>query len=318
MIWLIVLAVLLLLACWPFLSEARKPPLTADIRGTGTWAALSQGRTWYRWTGPSRGPVVVAIHGLTTPSPVFDDLAGHLAQSGYRVLCYDLYGRGLSDAVAGTQDGAFFLRQLDDLLRDQDVTGPVTLVGYSMGGTIATLFAARNAARVERIVLLASAGMGLNLTPFWRFARDTPVIGDWLARGFGAGDLRQVAATGTAIGRVQHDQLMRRGYLPAVLSSLRGALSAQMQDAHRAVAAAEIPVLAIWGGMDSTIPTAAMGQLAQWNRKVVHEVVPDATHALPWQHADVVAELMRDWMDGQAVASSETAAGTKSGDPTQV
>lgn len=35
---------------------------------------------------------------------------------GYRILTYDLYGRGYSDRPSGKQNREFFLQQLDDLL----------------------------------------------------------------------------------------------------------------------------------------------------------------------------------------------------------
>ncbi|MBS1302105.1 alpha/beta fold hydrolase [Loktanella sp. SALINAS62] len=293
MIWVALLIVLMGIAAWPFAVDARKPAHAAELRPLGQVAQLSQARTWYRWSGPTRGPVVVLIHGLTTPSPVFDDLGAELVKTGARTLVYDLYGRGLSDAVLGPQNAAFFLRQLDDLLRDQVPDGPLTLVGYSMGAQIAAIYAAQHPQRVTRLVLLAPAGMYLTLQPFWRRARDLPVLGDWMARAFGARALRQVAASGTRMGQVQTDQLDRRGYLPAVLSSLRGLLGTTQESVHRSLATQGLPVLAIWGGQDGTIPQTAPGRLAQWNRNATQEVIVEADHGLPWRHADRVAELMR-------------------------
>ena len=77
--------------------------------------------THYRWHGPVREPVLVAIHGLTTPSMVWDELARGFVAFGFRVLTYNLYGRGYSDAYDGTQDAAHFVKQLEELLADQDV-----------------------------------------------------------------------------------------------------------------------------------------------------------------------------------------------------
>ena len=109
----------------------------ARAAAPGRIARLSQGATHYTWTGPENGPVAVCVHGLTTPLQAWDGIAARLAEAGYRVLAYDLYGRGYSDRPGGTQDSAFFLRQLDDLLADQGIAGDITLLGYSMGGAIA-------------------------------------------------------------------------------------------------------------------------------------------------------------------------------------
>jgi len=90
--------------------------------------------THYRWHGPIDGPVIVAVHGLTTPATVWNGMIPFLTAQGYRVLSYDLYGRGFSDAPSGAQNIAFFTRQLGELLADQEITDAVTLMGYSMGG----------------------------------------------------------------------------------------------------------------------------------------------------------------------------------------
>ena len=109
MLWFVLL-VLALAALLPFADEWRRKPMNAAARtvARGDFADLSQGRTCYRWTGPLRGPVAVCVHGLTTPSQVWDSIAEGLAAQGFRVLTYDLYGRGFSDRPPGRQDAGFF------------------------------------------------------------------------------------------------------------------------------------------------------------------------------------------------------------------
>ncbi|MBC6407904.1 MAG: alpha/beta fold hydrolase [Rhodobacteraceae bacterium] len=83
-----------------------------------------------------------------------------LADLGFRVPIYDLYGRGYSDRVTGAQDVEFYVRQFEDLLTDRGVDEEIALLGYSMGGAIATAFAARHPGRIRHPILLASVGMG--------------------------------------------------------------------------------------------------------------------------------------------------------------
>ncbi|MGR3617231.1 MAG: alpha/beta fold hydrolase [Paracoccaceae bacterium] len=110
MTWAILL-ILLLVLVWPFIREARKPEMTQKQRANalGEFAQLSQGLTHYQWIGPLRGPIAVCVHGLTTPSFVWGGIAQGLAKMGFRVLVYDLYGRGFSDRPKGQQDRVFFL-----------------------------------------------------------------------------------------------------------------------------------------------------------------------------------------------------------------
>ena len=295
MIWVLILAALAALAILPIYQEAKRLPVTDVDRAAapGTCVALSQGLTHIRWHGPVRGPVIVAIHGLTTPSPVFDDLAGRLAHLGYRVLTYDLYGRGLSDRVPGRQDATFFLRQLDDLLTELRLDQDVILMGYSMGGAIATAFAAAQPHRVGRIILLAPAGMEVAEDPFWRNARRLPVLGDWLVGTFGAQRLRAEIADTSPVADTQRSELTRRGYLPAVLSSRRHLLHHDQEAAHRLLGREDVPVTAIWGRQDKVIPLRALGTLTQWNRNTAQHVVAGAGHGLPWSHAQDIVDILR-------------------------
>ena len=292
---LLVVLVAVAAAVIPRLRERWRTPVTAAERraAPGHDAALSQGQTHYRWHGPVRGPVIVAIHGLTTPSPVFDDLAGRLGALGYRVLTYDLYGRGLSDRVPGPQTAGFFLTQLDDLLADQGLADDLILMGYSMGGMIATAFAAEQPHRVARVILLAPAGIEMNEAAFWRRARTRGLWGDWLASAFGARQLASEIAVGTPMERVQRAELGRQGYVDAVLSSRRHILADPQEAAHRVLGREDVPVTAIWGGQDQVIPLRALGTLSQWNRNAVQEVVDGAGHGLPFTHAAEIVALLR-------------------------
>ena len=115
------LAVLCVVIALPFVAEALRRPMSAEQQALapGELAHLPQGTTHYRWAGREGDPVVVCIHGLSTPSYIFAATARSLASLGYRVLTYDLYGRGYSARVAGAQGRDFFLGQLRALLRHQ-------------------------------------------------------------------------------------------------------------------------------------------------------------------------------------------------------
>lgn len=295
MIWL--LLILLAIAALPFIVERYRIEMSDGRRGSapGLFAELSQGVTHYQITGPAEGPLVVCVHGLTTPSFVWGPLSKGLTAAGFRVLVYDLYGRGYSDRPEGTQDKAFFNQQLDDLLRHLEIDVPFHLIGYSMGGAISAGFAATHPARVRRLVLLASAGMTRIETPLLRFIRERGIAGKWLMlaaypRQFRRGIRAECAAQTVSpeVSEGQFAQLTYQGFIPAVLSSLRGILHHPLQGEHMAIHENGLPVLAIWGGEDSVIAPTAMGQLAAWNRDVIHEVIDDAGHGLPYTHTDEI------------------------------
>jgi pimeloyl-ACP methyl ester carboxylesterase len=292
--WLLILLVLGLAAGVPLWLRSRLQ-MPDPGKAPGEFAELSQGVTHYRWIGPVRGPVVVAIHGLTTPSAVWDGVAQGLGAIGYRVLVYDLYGRGHSDTVAGRQDLAFHLRQLDDLLAHLDLGDDLTVMGYSMGGSVATAFVAAHPGRVRRLILIATAGIEVVQGQFEDWTARLPLVGDWLQAVAGAARMGAAIGADPAAGplrEVQLAELRRPGFLAAVLSSRRGALAARLETEHRAVAAAGVPVVAIWGETDEVVPLRALGTLSSWNRQAAQEVVK-AGHGLPHTHATEVMEILR-------------------------
>lgn len=303
MFLVLILGVLILIAL-PTILETLRKPVSASARkaAPGQIAQLSKGATYYQWLGPVRGPVAVLIHGLSTPSVVWKDVAQCLVDSGYRVLVYDLYGRGLSDAPKGDQDTAFFLTQLDELLEDQGLTDDLTVVGYSMGGAIATAFAANEPHRMKRLILLAPSGVETNESQFSRFCRTKPVIGEW-AHGAMAGLRMRSAITSDQSADVSPDvmdaqkaDLKRQGFLPAVLSSRRNILVSVQEHEHRSISRDGIPVIAIWGDQDTVIPIKALGTMAQWNRTAHQEVVKGAGHALPYSHGTQVSTFLRNML----------------------
>lgn len=298
MIWLFLIVIVLVAV--PFGLEAmRKAPDRAEA--PGQFVQLSQGITHYRWIGPVRGPVIVAIHGVSTPSPIWTAIAEGLGQIGYRVLIYDLYGRGYSDAPPGPQNRQFFMRQLGDLLASQGLEDDLTLIGFSMGGSIATSYAASYPERMKRLILIAPAGIELEVDGFTRFCTRTPILGDWLWRAVAgwrmAREIDKTSGTPTEVpdlSAVQRAQLRRTGYLPAVLASRRGILSETLETEHRKLGHDDVPTVSLWGDRDPVIPMRALGTLTQWNRLVRQEVVAGADHWLPATHATQAVGILRD------------------------
>lgn len=303
MLWIALALAFVLLAAVPVRVNARRHGATELPHGTwpGRIADLPQGRTRYRWIGGVRGPVIVAIHGLTTPSEVWEPLARRLTPLGYRVLVYDLYGRGGSANGTGrTQDLAFHLRQLTDLLDHLGLRDELTLMGYSMGAQIAAGFAAAAPERVQRLVLIAAAGIDLEEGPFDRLCRRAPLIGDALQvvmsdqrQAAGADAIRAFGGEAAPIAAALDRQIGRRGYAEAVLSSRRATLAPGSEATYRAVAATGLPVVAIWGEADETVPITSLGKLAQWIRAARQETVPGAGHALLASHPDAVFDRLR-------------------------
>lgn len=244
--------------------------------------------------------MAVCVHGLTTPSFVWQAVADEMAAMGFSVLVYDHFGRGYSDTVRGKQDAPFFIQHLSDLMVHEHVDEPVTLVGFSMGGAVAAHFAAANPRMVERLILLAPAGMQEFGQGILGFCRATPFLGDWLFLLAYPFQLRKgIKAESALPSRVddiytlQTKETDRRGFFPSALSSLRGVLRHTAQEQHRQIAAAGIPVLSVWGADDDLILKSGIKNLVRWNPSSKQTLVMAAGHGLPYTHTKSVINAIR-------------------------
>ena len=88
--------------------------------------------------GPRNGEVIIAWHGLARTCRDMDDLAQHFAERGFRVLCPDTIGRGLSQWSRAPDDEyqLSFYAQLADAFCETLNLERVHWVGTSMGGAI--------------------------------------------------------------------------------------------------------------------------------------------------------------------------------------
>ncbi|WP_299937107.1 alpha/beta hydrolase [uncultured Pelagimonas sp.] len=296
-VWLVVAAGLFSAGALPVYRELKRQPKPKAT----PMAQLSQGATRYRWYGDPGAPVAVCVHGLSTPSVVFDELAQELVLMGYRVLTYDLYGRGSSSTPKARQTPDFFAKQFNELMANQDIANDITLIGYSMGGVIATHLAAQNPHRFREVILLAPAGMTSVADRPTRWAMATPLLGDWafhlIYPRHMSDSLKRDAESGTKAVSILDEQLAElgtRGFVGSVLSSLRGTLRHKQEATHRKLAQTNVPVTAIWGREDTVIPLRALGTLTQWNRNARQVVIDGAGHGLPHTHAVEIADALAD------------------------
>ncbi|KAL0950382.1 hypothetical protein HGRIS_010344 [Hohenbuehelia grisea] len=125
----------------------------------GAYARLLMGKVRYWLIGPVDGRRVVLVNGLSIPAVIWKDVAPALATQGFRVLLYDLYGRGYSDAPHTTYDVGLYTNQLAFLM--QHIRwDKADIVGVSMGGAIAAAFTYHFPHLVgEHVGLIASAGI---------------------------------------------------------------------------------------------------------------------------------------------------------------
>lgn len=124
-------------------------------------AVIGGSKTNYRIDGPENAEhLFLLIHGIGSFHTCFDGITEALIAANRRVVRYDLLGRGRSDYWSNNHFGADeHVSQLLGLIEHLGVTKPIHLIGHSMGGALAALFAAAHPTRVASLALLCPAGL---------------------------------------------------------------------------------------------------------------------------------------------------------------
>ena len=126
-----------------------------------------------------------------------------------RVIALDLRGHGLSDKPGRGYEMPQIIEDLETALTLLKVKGKIVLVGHSFGGAVVTEYALKNPDRVERLVVIATAGE-FNLNPLFRFALNLPA---WLLRLIGPMTRSWLHAPPHALKQFYRDNLSRwRGW----------------------------------------------------------------------------------------------------------
>ncbi|SHI19587.1 alpha/beta fold hydrolase [Ferrimonas marina] len=297
---IVVLLVGVGLAWLPKLRSLEKGPLTdADrARAPGEFVTLSQGRVHYQLTGPEAAPLVVMVHGFSIPSYTWERNVEGLSKAGYRVLTFDLYGRGFSDRPKLAYGRATYVTLLSELLDALAPEQTVHLVGLSMGGAVVAAFSADHPERVLSASFLAPFSRPIDIGPLaW------PVVGSYLAKVFylpglahrQLKDLVEPERFPYWVARYQQ-QMRFEGFDQALIASAQNYLQTDPMEDFRRIGQLGIPSLLLFGDQDRLFPQE---QFAPELRKALSpngqfELIDNAGHALHYERSEQVnAALLR-------------------------
>lgn len=272
---------------------------------------LSGLRLCYEDAGPPDGPVVVLVHGLVSDSSTWAPATDALAARGVRVIAPDLLGHGASDKPAcsvGHYSLSGFASCLRELLCSLGVPR-ATFVGHSLGGAIAMYFAYHYPAHVERLVLVASGGLGKAVHPVLRAAAvpGAPLL------------LRSVLNPAT-LGAARWLRVHRALRLPPrVVANLQRAFGGLAVPAGRAAFFAalrsviapsgqrgsmiemrylgdHVPTLIVWSEHDHVIPVSHARALHAYLPSSQLALFPGTSHQPHYRYADGFATVVADFL----------------------
>ena len=280
----------------PSLNEETRAALQANGKAN-QFVKIAAGTVHYRDEGDKQAPAIILIHGFSTPSFVYEDYFTPLTNAGFRVVSIDLFGRGFSDRPNIPFGEDLYVGQVLGMINALNVSGPVHLVGYSMGGGVVADFSARHPELVASVTLLAPVGFSA-VSDVPAYVK-SPVIGDWLFHVLGGQLMAARLEDGLELAPNPDrflDQFRERaayaGYYDALLSTIRNYPMSPREPEHLTIVAAGIPVYSVWGDQDAVIPIDGKDNLLKWNPSAIVNVIETGTHSITYSHADEIAQIL--------------------------
>lgn len=257
------------------------------------------------------GPTVLLVHGQPGRGVAWAPVAALLADD-FRVIAPDRPGWGGHPRPPTTLAGN--ARALTKLLADRGVTedtGPVVVVGHSLGGGIAIELALAEPELVGALVLVSSVGVGAALNGMDRLLA-VPVLGEQLLRAGALAVQRTVRQAGRLAGTSRGEHLLEGAKrYPAVRSLLaegangldgrdrrsflveQRALIEETPGIEQRLRHLRLPAIVIHGAADHVVAPQAAVQLAAAIPGAELLMRPREGHRLPFEEPSVVAAAVR-------------------------
>ncbi len=243
------------------------------------------------WIGQPE--TIVFHHGLGASAGIWRAWAPMLADR-YRMLSFDMRGHGQSAHPAS--DAPLSLDLLvDDLFAVTDAAGigRFHLVGESIGGTLALLAALRAPDRVLTLTVSNGAHVGGSIANLddWKQIIDARGMRGWSTH------MMQARFFPGTISPGMHDWYERVQAEVSTDFLLRAVRLLAGADLSPRLAALEMPVLLLHPDSSPFIPVALMADLKSRLPHSRLQVFPHSKHGLPYSHADLCAEALREFLD---------------------
>jgi len=240
--------------------------------------------------------LVVIVHGFAGSNDAFvcnsrSGYAHWLNSHGYSVLAFDLYGHGHSDGPDTAYTGELFAEQLAELCLIFGLHKPFDLVGFSMGGSIALVFAKQYPNLVRRLVLqsphVVEAPLRFSLQialriPFFREAISAVIIPT-------IGECRDNPAALRASFRLLLTRLHGGGRWTA--PGKGGSTKEMLKEIDRK---GVIPLYLIWGEKDSVVSFSQAKKLCKLAPSCKLISHPDADHMSFADGSEEIRTFFRD------------------------
>jgi pimeloyl-ACP methyl ester carboxylesterase len=260
------------------------------------------------WGDPD-GPAMVLLHGLRGYSGTWRRMAESFADR-WRMIAFDARGRGESD---WDSDRNYYT---DAYLSDLEAVvdglglGRFVLVGHSMGGTTAYVYAARHPDRLDGLVVEdITAGSSVAGAGFARIVAEMATLptrfSDWAeARAYwrklrpGVSDSAIEERLFESMRADDDGAVVWRYDAKGIAATRIAPDPARVVDLHPVIAAIRTPTLVIRGGKSDFCNLAKVQELEAGNPALTHASVAEASHYVHDDAPESFARLVEGFLAG--------------------
>jgi len=296
---LIVIIIVFVSLCIIVLKLALKPEIEKYARKEapehGKFVTLDHGDVYYEIAGPEDGPPVFMVHGSIVYNISWDKNFYELANAGFRVVRFDLYGRGTSSRPKIAYTASVYLNQIMQLLEHVGFTKNVHLIGLSMGGALVTMFAEKYPQFVNTVILVdpvtpnfwKSNGQKIIRRSFEKFQK--------IIKKKTEAQEKRLEIVGPLLKKMR-DQFKYKGVGRSIYSGVKHLKKVDLTTAYTTLGARKVPTLLIWGELDDVIPIAESKDVLTLVPQTQYHPIKNAGHLVQYEKPDEVNKLFIDFI----------------------
>ncbi|HDR9275830.1 TPA: alpha/beta hydrolase [Burkholderia vietnamiensis] len=276
--------------------------------GTDGWIVSDGLRLHYVSWGRDDAPAVVMLHGLRSYAQTWAD-AAHALTDRYRVVALDQRGRGASDWDPRREYyAAAYVRDLDALVRALGLRRFV-LVGHSMGGANAFVYAGRDPERLAGLVI-EDMGPGASVgsqgsARIKRELLETPDgFATWAdARAFWRRqrpNLPEAALDSRVAHSLREDtpgRIVWRHDAAGIAAARLAATPEQLVDLWPLIRSLRVPTLLLRGGDSDFLSAQVAADMSAANDAIEQVDIAGATHYVHDDRPAAFNGALREWLD---------------------
>lgn len=220
----------------------------------GSFISLSKGNTYYEIANSnSNYPAIILIHGFSVPSYIWEPTFQEAKKLGYKVMRFDLYGRGYSQNPDVNYTDELFANQSWELLDSLDINN-VVLIGLSNGGRVISKMASIFPNRIDKLIYVSSNGFdevkelddkSVNKEEVTRFIKNYKSLSESQKN-----DFKDPNQFGDWV--LKYSKLQKyKGFARALISTQKNHVS--LDNLHKEIAETNIEIFTLWGKYDKVV-----------------------------------------------------------------